>query len=221
MARPLTYKELEKSNIATEKELLQLKQHMDLLQTSLTATERHFHTHEAVVECVDLLLRQEKFIDIAHDIYSKCKRILDAKAGYVALIDQSGKYLDVLYLDTGGLQCTVNSESSMPIRGLRKETLQKKTTLCCNNFNRSKWLKFLPRGHITLQNVLFAPIVIEQIPVGLLGFANKSKDFDHDDIRIASSFAQLAALALSNSKAWQVMKRKPGRHKKTDRYITT
>jgi len=212
VARTLTYKELEKSNNSNEKELLQLKQYMDLLQTGLTGTERHLHTHEAIVECVDLLLNQEKFIDIAHDIYCKCKDILGTTAGYVALIDQSGKCLDVLHLDTGGLLCTVNSESSMPIRGLRKETLQKKATLYCNNFNRSKWLKFLPKGHVRLQNVLFAPIVIEQITVGLLGFANKPKDFDQDDIRIASSFAKLAALALSHSKAWRVMKRKPGWH---------
>jgi GAF domain-containing protein len=212
MARTLTYKELEKSNNSNEKELLQLKQYMDLLQTSLTGTERHLHTHEAIVECVDLLLRQKKFIDIAHDIYSKCKDILGATTGYVALVDQSGKCLDVLHLDTGGLLCTVNYESPMPIRGLRKEALQKKTSLYCNKFDRSKWMRYLPKGHVQLQNVLFAPIVIEETPAGLLGFANKPKGFDQDDIRIASSFAKLAALALSHSKAWHVMKKKPGWH---------
>lgn len=212
MARTLTYKELEQTNNANEKELLHLKQSMKSLQTSLTETERHRLTHETVVECVEILLSQEKFIDIAHDIYSKCKKLLGSTAGYIALIDQSGKSLDVLHLDTGGLLCTVNYESPMPIRGLRKESLQKKVTLYCNNFYRSKWLKYLPKGHLQLQNVLFAPIVIGQNPVGLLGFANKPKEFCLDDISIASSFAKLTAIALSHSKAWQMLKRKPDWH---------
>jgi len=206
MARALTFKELEKISNDTGKELHQLKQHLNLLQINIAESERHLHTHEALVECVDLLLNKERFINIAHHIYCKCKGILGATSGYVAVVDQSGKCLDVLHLDTGGMKCTVDYEGTMPIRGLRKETLQKKTCMYCNNFNRSKWLKFLPRGHVQLQNVLFAPLVIEDVSVGLLGFANKSKDFDPEDRRIASSFAKLAALALYHSKAWLVMK---------------
>jgi len=209
MARALTYEELKKNNNIDEKELLRLKGSLHSLHPNLAATERHHRTHEAVVECVTLLLRQEKFICIAKEIFSKCQEIVGATAGFVALLEESGKRLDVLHLDTGELPCTVNSDSPMPIRGLRKETLQKGVPLCCNNFTSSKWLKFLPKGHMQLQNVLFAPLVIEQIPVGLLGFANKPTDFDLDDMRIATSFARLASLALSNSKAWRMMNKKP------------
>jgi transcriptional regulator with GAF, ATPase, and Fis domain len=209
MARSLTYQELEKINYDNEKKLLHLEQNMKSLQTSLIGSQPKFLVYDALIECVDFFLKQPKFIDTALIIYNKCKSILGTETGFVALVDEREKCLEVLHLDTGGATCTVNPSSPLPIRGLRKETLQKGFSLCCNDFNKSKWRKLLPTGHIKLQNVLFAPIVIDQISVGLLGFANKSKDFNQDDIQIAASFAKLASLALSNSKAWYFMKREP------------
>ncbi len=206
MARPLIYQETEKNKNENEQALLQLKEGKNPLHSGPTESAKHLLTHAAIIECVELLLRREKFIDTAHAAYCRCKNILGATSGYIALIDQSGKNFDVLHLDTGGLTCTVNSDLPMPIRGLRKEALQKEHAICCNNFKMSKWLKFLPKGHIHLENVLLAPLVIEQIPVGLFGFANKPEFFDQDDTQIATSFAKLASLALANSKAWNIMK---------------
>jgi GAF domain-containing protein len=208
MARSLTYQELERINYDNEKKLMHLEKNMKSLQTSLTGSQRHFRVYDALVECIDIFLKQQKFIDVSFFIYSKCKSILGTESGFVALVDERENCLEVLHLDTGGAICTVQPSSPMPIRGLRKETLQKGSPLCCNDFSKSKWMKLLPGGHVKLQNVLFAPIVIEKFSVGLLGFANKLENFNQEDIHIASSFAKLTALALSNSKAWHFMKRK-------------
>ena len=209
MTRSLTYQKIEINNYDNEKKLLQLEQNMKSIKTSPACSQRHLLVYHSLIECVEYFLKQPKFIDVTRTIYNTCKSIIDAQTGFAALVDEQGKCLDILHLDTGGATCTVKSNSSLPIRGLRKETLQKRIPVCCNDFNKSKWLKLLPTGHVKLQNVLFAPIVIDQISVGLLGFANKSEDFTQDDIHIASSFAKLAALALSNSKAWHYMKIKP------------
>ena len=207
MARPMSYKDLEKNNQDKERELLRLKQNMQLLHKGAASTERHYIAHDFIIECVALLLSQQRFVDTALCIFNKCKLIIGAESGFVALIDESGKHLDVLHLDTGGLACAASSASPMPIRGFRKQTLQKGAASCCNDFNKSKWMKLLPKGHIKLHNVLLAPVVIEGHSAGLLGFANKPEDFDQDDLRIASSFAKLAALALSKSRAWYFMKK--------------
>lgn len=206
MARPLIYDALRKKSKSNGPETIQLKQNLQSLKTCLTAAEKHHRTHVAIVECLDLILRQHAFIDTAKSIFSRCKRILSAQAGFIALIEESGKSLEVVYLDDGGLPTGLQSDSSLPIRGFRQETLQKKTTLSCNNFHKSKWFKLLPKGHIRLDNVLLAPLVIDDVSVGLLGFANKPSDFDEDDIRIASSFAKLTAQALSSSKAWPLLR---------------
>ena len=213
MEQSMTYENLRKKNKTNEKEIIALKQNLESLHNNLDRTEKHHLTHVALTECVDLMLRQPAFVYIARYIFDRCKGILGARAGFVALIHHSGKYLEVLHLDKGGLPSTVDYDSPLPIRGFRKEVIQKKIPLFCNDFKKSKWWRLLPKGHVHLENVLFAPIVIGQVPVGLLGFANKKNNFDEEDIRIISSFAKLSALALSNSKAWQVMQEKKGNHK--------
>ena len=36
---------------------------------------------------------------------------------------------------------------------------------------------FMPDGHVVLNNVMFAPLVLNGKTVGIMGLANKSKDF--------------------------------------------
>jgi len=66
----------------------------------------------------------------------------------------------------------------------------------------------MPEGHVELNNVLFAPLVLEGKAVGVMGFANKPEDFLDNDVQLASLFANLAAVVLNNSKAKQLWKNK-------------
>lgn len=66
----------------------------------MNQSEKHYLTHMAIIRCVELILSQQTFVDTARDIFNFCKNILDARAGYVALIDHTGKYFEVLHLDS-------------------------------------------------------------------------------------------------------------------------
>ena len=57
----------------------------------------------------------------------------------------------------------------------------------------------MPAGHISLDNVLFAPMMLEGKAIGLLGLANKPGGFTGNDAKMAAAFGRLAAIALSNS----------------------
>lgn len=103
------------------------------------------------------------------------------------------------FLDSGGLPCSVDTSLPMPIRGLRGEAYRICKTVYNNDFHNSEWIKYMPEGHVRLDNVLFAPLVIERKTVGLLGLANKIGGFTENDARLASAFGKLAAIALLNS----------------------
>jgi len=53
---------------------------------------------------------------------------------------------EVLFLESGGISCTVDSELPMPIRGLRGEAYQKGETVYSNNFAQSEYMKYMPRA---------------------------------------------------------------------------
>ncbi len=88
----------------------------------------------------------------------------------------------------------------MPIRGLREKAHMTGKAVYRNDFSGSEWAKFLPKGHVTLDNVLFSPLVIDGKVFGLLGIANKPGGFTENDARLASAFGELAAISLLNSR---------------------
>ena len=154
----------------------------------------------ALLEGARAVLKHHEFKEAARSIFDSCKNLIGATAGYIALLSKDGAENEVLFLDSGGLSCTVDAELPMPIRGLRAEAYCNRQAVYHNDFSRSEWMKFMPPGHVHLDNVLFAPLIIEKKVVGLLGIANKPGGFNESDARLVSGFGELAAIALLNSR---------------------
>ncbi len=69
----------------------------------------------------------------------------------------------------------------MPVRGLREIAYKTKKVAFDNDFMNSQWIKYMPHGHVTLENVLFAPLNIDDLTVGVIGIANKPGGFTEID----------------------------------------
>lgn len=146
------------------------------------------------------ILRHQDFNTAARLIFDTCKDLIGARSGYIALLSSDGKENEVLFLDAGGMPCSVDSSLPMPIRGLREQAYRYGKPVYNNDFNNSQWVKYMPKGHVQLENVLFAPLIIENKVVGLLGIANKPGGFNDHDTDLASTFGEYAAIALNNSR---------------------
>ena len=159
------------------------------------------------------ILEYKDFKDQAKKIFEEAKNLVGATSGYIALLSSDGKNNDVLFLDSGDLECTVDPELPMPIRGLRAEAYKLKKPRYNNDFMNSDWVKFMPKGHVILKNVLFAPLFIKDVDhaVGLLGIANKPKDFTDEDAEIIISFTELISIALYNSNILSKLKENENR----------
>ena len=155
----------------------------------------------ALLRATRAVLEAGDFVQKARIIYDHCKGLVGATSGYVALLGADGAYNEVLFLDAGGMPCSVDPELSMPIRGLRAEAYRSGRPVYDNAFEDSPHAAFLPAGHGPLKNVLFAPMVIKGQAVGLLGLANKPGDFTESDVRLAAGFGELAAIAFLNHQA--------------------
>ena len=161
---------------------------------------RHRAETSALLKAARAVLQHKAFPKAARSIFDACRELLGATSGYVALLNAAGDENEVLFLESGGLPCTVNPELPMPIRGLREVAYRKNRAVFHNDFMNSEWIDFMPPGHVVLNNVLFAPLVMEEQTVGLLGLANKPADFTDEDARMATAFGELAAVALRNSR---------------------
>ncbi len=160
-----------------------------------------------------LILRNKDFNKTAKEIFNSCKKLTGAIAGYVALLSEDGTLNDVLFLDSGGLDCTVDPNLPMPIRGLRAQAYKKRIAVYENNFFQSQWEKLMPEGHVKLENVLFVPLNLNSETKGIIGLANKMGGFSDDDVNTITPFAEIASISLLNSRTLEALEKSKNRFK--------
>jgi PAS domain S-box-containing protein len=186
-------------------DITERKKAEEALQNALEKSKRRQAEISALLESSRAILEYHEFKDSARSIFDSCKNLIGAKAGYIALLSKDGKENEVLFLDSGGLPCTVDSRLPMPIRGFREEAYRTGKAVYHNDFLKSEYIQFMPEGHVSLENVLFAPLMIHGKVVGLLGLSNKPEGFTENDAHMASAFGELAAIALSNSRTLEAL----------------
>ena len=154
---------------------------------------------ESVLRAARAVLEQKEFEQTARTIFEECRLATGAEAGYVALLSEDETENEIVYLEAGERPCLVDTDLPMPIRGLREIAYRETRTVFENDFDRSEWAHFLPAGHVTLDNVMFIPLVIDGRAQGVIGLANKPAPFDDEDALKVAGLGELAALALKNS----------------------
>ena len=189
------------------------------VSNSLEESKRRESEISALLTASKAVLQNKEFPDSARAIFDAAKELIGATAGYVALLSDNGLENEVLFLDAGGLPCTVDPSLPMPIRGLRAEAYNSGKVTVENVFNKSEWTKFMPEGHVQLKNVLFAPLKIEQRPVGVIGLANKQGGFNERDAEMAMAFGEIASVALANSKMLEMLEENEKELKKHSEHL--
>jgi GAF domain-containing protein len=154
---------------------------------------------EVIVKGARAILEKHSFEDTARQIFDLCRDVTGARSGYVAMLNNDGSENEVLFLEAGGMPCDVDPELPMPVRGLREVAYRTHQAVYDNNFMQSKWMEYMPEGHVELKNVLFAPLNLDGRTVGIIGLANKGGDFTNDDASVAETLGDLASIALQNS----------------------
>ncbi len=183
------------------------KQAEEDLRNALGETRQREAEISALLEGARAVLAYRDFEDVARLIFDSCRNLLEAKAGYLTLLTANGTDNEAVFWDQGGLLSKVNPTLSTPIWELREKTFRTGKTVYENDFRGSEWARLLPEGHAGPDNVLFAPLLIKGITVGLLALANKPGGFTENDARMASAFAEMAAIALFNSRTLESLEK--------------
>jgi PAS domain S-box-containing protein len=188
------------------------------LEKRVAELEHQVRQHEAEtfqkpVQILSVLMEAFRYTPVcktfeaaAKKFFYQCKRLTGARSGYVALLSENGTENDVIFLDVGGMPCDVDPDLPMPVRGLRETAYKTKQVAYENAFSESPWMKFMPEGHVRLENVLFAPLNIDNKPVGVIGIANKPGGFNEQDVHISKIMGDLAAVALTYARSQSQLK---------------
>jgi len=192
--------ELEAANRKLNEEIAERRRTEAALQQALEHARRRAAETAALLAGVRAVMEERTFEAAARAIFTACKELLGATAGYVSVASADGKTSEIAFMDSGTDACNVDPNAPMPIRGLRARAFETGRVVYENDFPHSQWADLLPPGHSPLENVLFAPLIVDGRVVGLLGVSNKPGGFTDDDARMAAAFGEFASIALCNSR---------------------
>jgi len=179
--------------VVTLEDITGEKQTMDILEGEKVVKDK-------LLEASQYVLQVEDFNKAARHVFDASCLLTGATAGYVALLDENYDENEIVFLESGGMKCSVNPNLPMPVRGFRARAYESGKAEYHNDFMTSDYMKMMPGGHVPLYNVMFAPLNLGGKTVGIMGIANKPSPFTDEDARIAEAFGDLAAIALRNSR---------------------
>ncbi len=183
------------------------------LKTRLAEVSKERDQMAMMLKAIRTIPLSTSFDHSARSIYDICKSLIGATCGYVALLSEDGSENKVLFLDDGGLPCSVDPNLPMPIRGLRSFAYYSGKAVYENNFMKSEWIDLMPSGHVHLQNVMFSPLNMGKKTIGVIGLANKPTGFTDQDKNTAEFFSDIAILALEHGRLSDELREKENLHR--------
>ena len=199
---------------AVARDITRRKQDEEAIQSSLDYVNKKSQHLGAMFRAAKAVLMSKDFLQTVRVIFDECSKQLGTTAGYVALLSEDGQKNDVLFLEAGGLSYEVDPDLPIPARGLRARAYETKRVVYDNSFANEQQVQSLSKGHIHLDNLLFAPLIVNGVNSGIMGLANKSGGFNPEDAEIAVGFSDLAAIALRNSRTLEKLACSEENHKK-------
>ena len=86
----------------------------DKIQSDVKGNEEYFLIKEreisALLSATEQILKSNDFNFTAKKVFDSCAKVIGAKAGYVALLSDDGEENELLFLEDGGMRCTVSPE---------------------------------------------------------------------------------------------------------------
>ncbi len=159
----------------------------------------------ALLKASRAVLGYRDFGRAARAIFDACSDLIGAGAGYVGLMNEDATKDNILFSEPDGFSWTTYLAESRHLRELRAEVYLTGKAMYLNSLGPGASARAAGDTQNTVENILFAPLTVNDNTVGLLSFANKQGGFSEDDARVASAFAELAAVSLASTRALEAL----------------
>jgi DNA-binding response OmpR family regulator len=116
------------------------------LERALGQSQRYANECKALLDASKSVIQTDDLEHAARRVFDICAGLLGATAGYVALLSEGGEANDVLFLESGGRECTVDPDLPMPLRGLRNEAYTLGRVVYDNDFSNSPGWPSCPKA---------------------------------------------------------------------------
>lgn len=154
----------------------------------------------ALLTAARAVLENRSFADAARAILPACRVILGADAGFLTVFSPDGKGVEVACLDPGSLRLPSKGLLPTPLRRHLTRASRVGQVVVANELVTAARRPSPGGDHTAPENVLAAPVIIAGEVAGLVVLVNKPGGFSAADSQLAEVFAEMAAVAMLNSR---------------------
>ena len=146
------------------------------------------------------VLEERKFETAVHTILDLCKKWIGPTIGYVEVSGIDRHRTERFFLESGGNIRAAEPEMSVPIVRLREKAYKTGRVTYDNVLLGSIDMGNKSEQLVRIDNMMFSPMNAQGKTIGVIGLANKEQGFSEQDADIAAASADIAAIALHNSR---------------------
>ena len=153
----------------------------------------------ALLAAARAVLENSTFSDAAKPVLGACQAILGADAGLVGLCAAGGG-IEVICLVPGRRGLDASAGAPEPLGRLFARAVKGGRAVVANDLGKGAGRASAADRPAPAKNALVVPIVIAGEVAGLIGLIDKPGGFSAADSRLAEVFAEMAAVAMLNSR---------------------
>ena len=176
----------------------------DELRSGLESTREAQREVNALLAAARAILEQKEFEPTAQAILEGCRDLLGAGNGCICLVDPDNPGEELFVAGVDQESCPLNPDMPPEVRRLWAQALKSGRVVLDGSLKDVPPGKTAP-GRAGPRGVLLAPLVVRGRPWGLLGLADRPGGFQARHAALAEAFAELASVALDNSRDRQAL----------------
>lgn len=186
--------------IGTFQDVTQRKRVENKLVELLEQTQMRSHETQAMLEGTKAILEHQSFTLAVRRIMDECQKLIDGSFGLVGVNDGGSSSQVALYWLKGlGKKQARGLGEKIPQSPIWHE-LQKAKRVVKLNEPSGRIVPHLFPCEGNSENLLAAPIIIQEQLAGAIVLAGKTGGFTDDDARMLAGFSELVAVSLRNSR---------------------
>lgn len=193
--------EKRRSDHARARLLLDLEQSNKSLEKRVNELNAVYETSKSIGSTLNLE-------ELLHQIISLASQVTDAQVGSVMLLDEAKEYLTIAAAN--GLSPDVINRTRLPIgESIAGHVAQSGQPLVIGDVESDDRFRRINKERYGAASLMCVPLVTKNRVIGVINLANKSSGqvFDDNDLRLLSTFASQAAIAVDDANQFAKNKR--------------
>lgn len=185
--------------LVTLRDLSRWKKIEAALHNVIKETNERREEISALLESTRLVLEKKDFQSAAKAVFDLCKKLIGAQIGFLALLGAGKEETRVLFMSPKTMLSDSDSLVKLSLSACDSPAFKNGRAEIINEFFALEGGKERGEELIAIDNMLVAPLVVDQEIPGLIALANRAGGFSKENGLMASAFGEIISLAFRNS----------------------